>query len=76
MINATYLRHALRTLTFAGLMPFLFLTAQAAPPSTTNQKQGVTMSTNPRVKMTTSQGDIIISLDAAKAPKTVANFLA
>jgi peptidyl-prolyl cis-trans isomerase B (cyclophilin B) len=34
------------------------------------------MSTNPRVKMTTSQGDIIISLDAAKAPKTVANFLA
>jgi peptidyl-prolyl cis-trans isomerase B (cyclophilin B) len=26
--------------------------------------------------MTTSQGDIIISLDAAKAPKTVANFLA
>ena len=34
------------------------------------------MTTNPRVKMTTSQGDIIISLDAAKAPKTVANFLA
>ncbi len=34
------------------------------------------MSTNPRVKMTTNQGDIIISLDAAKAPKTVANFLA
>jgi len=69
-------RHALRALAFAGLLPFLFLTAQAAPPSTTNQKQGVTMSTNPRVKMTTNQGDIIISLDAAKAPKTVANFLA
>ena len=34
------------------------------------------MSTNPRVKMTTNHGDIIISLDAAKAPKTVANFLA
>ena len=34
------------------------------------------MTTNPRVKMTTSQGDIIISLDAVKAPKTVANFLA
>ena len=34
------------------------------------------MTTNPRVKMTTSQGDIIISLDAAKAPKTAANFLA
>ena len=34
------------------------------------------MTTSPRVKMTTSQGDIIISLDAVKAPKTVANFLA
>ncbi|MFM7012108.1 MAG: peptidylprolyl isomerase [Betaproteobacteria bacterium] len=34
------------------------------------------MSTNPRVKMTTNHGDIIIPLDAAKAPKTVANFLA
>jgi peptidyl-prolyl cis-trans isomerase B (cyclophilin B) len=34
------------------------------------------MSTNPRVKMTTSLGDIVITLDAVKAPKTVANFLA
>ena len=66
----------LRNLTLTGLLPFFFLAANAAPPSTSNQKQGVTMTTNPRVKMTTSQGDIIISLDAAKAPKTVANFLA
>jgi peptidyl-prolyl cis-trans isomerase A (cyclophilin A) len=28
------------------------------------------------VKLSTSQGDIVIQLDAAKAPKTVANFLA
>ncbi len=76
MITSSNLRQALRILAFAGLLPFLFLAAQAAPPSTTNQKQGVTMSTNPRVKMTTNHGDIIISLDAAKAPKTVANFLA
>ena len=66
----------LRNLTLTGLLPLFCLAANAAPPSTSNQKQGVTMTTNPRVKMTTSQGDIIISLDAVKAPKTVANFLA
>lgn len=30
---------------------------------------------NPIVEMTTSQGKIVIELDAAKAPKTVENFL-
>src|SRR5690606_14164450 len=30
---------------------------------------------NPRVKLTTSLGDIVLELDAAKAPKTVENFL-
>ncbi|RDI20688.1 peptidylprolyl isomerase [Pseudacidovorax intermedius] len=29
----------------------------------------------PRVKLATSAGDIVLQLDAAKAPKTVANFL-
>jgi peptidyl-prolyl cis-trans isomerase B (cyclophilin B) len=66
----------LRNLTLTGLLPLFCLAANAAPPSTSNPKQGVTMTTSPRVKMTTSQGDIIISLDAVKAPKTVANFLA
>ena len=33
------------------------------------------MSTNPRVKLETSMGDIVIELDAAKAPKTAANFI-
>jgi peptidyl-prolyl cis-trans isomerase B (cyclophilin B) len=66
----------LRNLTLTGLLPLFCLAANAAPPSTSNQKQGVTMTTSTRVKMTTSQGDIIISLDAVKAPKTVANFLA
>lgn len=28
------------------------------------------------VKISTNQGDIVVQLDAAKAPKTVANFLA
>ena len=29
----------------------------------------------PRVKLATSAGDIVLELDPAKAPKTVANFL-
>lgn len=31
---------------------------------------------HPRVKMTTSQGDIVLELDAVRAPKSVENFLA
>ena len=66
-----------RSLVLVGMLPLVCLSAQAAPPSTSTPKQGVTsMSTNPRVKMTTSLGDIVITLDAAKAPKTVSNFLA
>jgi peptidyl-prolyl cis-trans isomerase A (cyclophilin A) len=30
---------------------------------------------DPRVKLATSMGDIVVQLDAVKAPKTVANFL-
>ena len=33
------------------------------------------MSTNPRVKLETNMGDIVIELDAAKAPKSAANFI-
>ncbi|MGE8547443.1 peptidylprolyl isomerase [Alcaligenes sp. WGS1538] len=33
------------------------------------------MSTSPRVKLQTNQGDIVIELNAEKAPNTVANFL-
>lgn len=33
------------------------------------------MSSNPQVKMHTNMGDFVITLDADKAPKTVANFL-
>jgi len=70
-------RRVMRSLVLVGMLPLVCLSAQAAPPSTSTPKQGVTsMSTNPRVKMTTSLGDIVITLDAAKAPKTVANFLA
>ncbi|WP_066421148.1 peptidylprolyl isomerase [Bordetella ansorpii] len=34
------------------------------------------MSTNPRVKLETNQGNMVITLDAEKAPKSVENFLA
>jgi len=33
------------------------------------------MTTSPRVKLTTNHGDIVIELDSVKAPKTSANFL-
>jgi peptidyl-prolyl cis-trans isomerase B (cyclophilin B) len=65
-----------RGLALVGMIPLVSLSAQAASPSNSTQKQGVTsMSTSPRVKMSTNQGDFIISLNAEKAPKTVANFL-
>jgi peptidyl-prolyl cis-trans isomerase B (cyclophilin B) len=67
----------MRGLALVGMIPLVSLSAQAASPSNSTQKQGVTsMSTAPRVKMSTNQGDFIISLNAEKAPKTVANFLA
>ncbi len=49
---------------FPGLAAALLLAAAA--PAWAQQK----------VKLATSAGDIVIELDAAKAPKTVANFLA
>jgi len=67
----------MRGLALVGMIPLVSLSAQAASPSNSTQKQGVTsMSTAPRVKMSTNQGDFIISLNAEKAPKTVENFLA
>lgn len=67
----------MRNLALASIIPVMSFGAHAAPPSNSTTPQGVkSMSTNPRVKMTTNMGDIVISLDAAKAPKTVANFLA
>lgn len=47
------------------------LPAQAA--STSNQ--GKSMTTQPQVKLHTNMGDMLIELDAEKAPKTVENFL-
>ncbi|GAB1575252.1 peptidylprolyl isomerase [Bordetella petrii] len=50
--------------------------AQPADPSTSTTSEGTKpMSTQPRVKLQTNQGEIVITLDAEKAPKTVENFL-
>ncbi len=46
--------------------------AQTTPLQST---QGTSMSTNPHVKLHTNKGDMLIELDAEKAPKTVENFL-
>lgn len=74
---STFGLRIMRSLALVGMIPLVSLSAQAASPSNSTQKQGVTsMSTSPRVKMSTNQGDFIISLNAEKAPKTVANFLA
>jgi peptidyl-prolyl cis-trans isomerase B (cyclophilin B) len=40
-----------------------------------NPSQGKPMSTHPHVKLHTNKGDMLIELDADKAPKTVENFL-
>lgn len=57
-----------------GLSVMLPLTATASSNSTNSQGK-TNMSTSPRVKLETSMGDIVIELDAAKAPKTAANFV-
>ena len=50
---------------------------KAEPPKEQTQEQPkVTEPTSIQVKLQTSQGDIILKLDAAKAPKSVQNFLA
>jgi len=67
----------MRNLALVGMIPLVFSGVVTAQPSNSTSKQGVnSMSTNPRVKVSTNLGDFVISLDAAKAPKTVANFLA
>ena len=52
-----------------------FNVAQAQSSSQTKQDNS-SMSTSPRVKLSTSAGDIVIELDAANAPKSTENFVA
>ena len=59
----------------AAFAPALVSAAPAASSSPSTSEGTKTMSTNPRVKLQTNQGDMVITLDAAKAPKSVENFL-
>lgn len=47
----------------------------AAQAASSTPTEGKPMSSTPRVKLQTNHGDIIIELDAEKAPKSVENFL-
>jgi peptidyl-prolyl cis-trans isomerase B (cyclophilin B) len=68
---------------FSRLLAMTFLLAafttgfnSALAQSTSQTKQdNSSMSTSPRVKLSTSAGDIVIELDAVKAPKTSENFV-
>lgn len=46
-----------------------------AQATSSTPNQGKPMSTTPHVKLHTNMGDILVELDAEKAPKTVASFL-
>ncbi len=56
-----------------ALLAFAMAGLLAAGTSAAQDKAGATA---PRVLLSTSEGDITLQLDAEKAPKTVANFLA
>jgi peptidyl-prolyl cis-trans isomerase B (cyclophilin B) len=69
------LRLAACAFALATLLP-LGAGAQTGKSTTTPTKTGTQhMSTQPRVKMETSMGDFVLTLDAEKAPKSTENFL-
>jgi peptidyl-prolyl cis-trans isomerase B (cyclophilin B) len=74
IVSPRLLRLAAGTLALAALLPQV-AAAQAAAPSPSSTQGTHQMSTHPRVKLETSQGDIVLTLDAEKAPKTTANFI-
>lgn len=62
------------TIALAAMLP---AGAGAQPANSPPTSKGTSsMSTNPRVKLHTNQGDIVITLNAEKAPKSVENFVA
>ncbi|HCP77548.1 MAG: peptidylprolyl isomerase [Pusillimonas sp.] len=52
-----------------------FLSSANAANSNNHSTQGESMSNQPQVRMQTNHGDMLIQLNAEKAPKTVENFL-
>lgn len=66
---------AMRLFTLAALLCFAGLVYSPAHAASSTTTQGSAMSTNPKVKLQTNKGDIIIELNAEAAPKTVENFI-
>jgi len=79
MMSRTSPLHLLRltacSFALAAFAPAFVSAAPAAASSTSPSEGNQSMSTNPRVKLHTNMGDMVITLDAAKAPKTTENFL-
>src|SRR5690606_9639372 len=63
------------TFALAAVAPASAGAQPADQPTSTTSEGTKPMSTQPRVKLQTNQGEIVITLDAEKAPKTVENFL-
>lgn len=65
-----------RAFSLVCAMSLALCMGSAAQAASSTPNQGKSMSTtNPQVKLQTSQGDILIELYAEKAPKTVESFL-
>ena len=74
----THLHYFARLLAMSFLLAAFtlgFNVAQAQSSSQTKQDTS-SMSTSPRVKLSTTAGDIVIELDGANAPKSTENFVA
>jgi peptidyl-prolyl cis-trans isomerase B (cyclophilin B) len=64
-----------RTFGLVGLTSVALCMGSAAQAASSTSTQGNPMSTTPHVKLQTNMGDILVELNAEKAPKTVASFL-
>ena len=62
-------------LALAGLVTLAAAGVSAAQTNPTSNEGAASMTSTPRVKLSTNYGDMTIALDAEKAPKTVENFL-
>jgi peptidyl-prolyl cis-trans isomerase B (cyclophilin B) len=65
----------LRVFSLACATSLALCLGSVAQATSLNSNEGKLMSNHPRVKLQTNMGDILVELDAEKAPKTVENFL-
>ncbi len=74
-ICSPFLRPGLRRLGTALFASALLVAGSSAAAANSTTEGKPTMTTETRVKLQTNHGDIVIELNAEKAPKTTANFL-